>query len=246
VVSASPFATGGNCPPKAKRCSGARRSPVRASRNVVRPGRRDGGTTLIFRLSKPAVLRITIVRVYPSCKRLGSFLVRAHSGVNRVRFRSRLRGRALPEGGYRLVIRARGATRDAAAVPIVVARGKITKEQIHKARSTSACSGPVAQLASASTDPSPVVARDGDNSGGGVAASIKRGVKAPCVEAAGAVSRAAKGLSDRVSGAAPDDPLNDPFVITLLGFLALASALLGGLVLAHLARVSGFRDRGSA
>jgi hypothetical protein len=219
---------------------------VRASRNVVRPGRRDGGTTLIFRLSKPAVLRITVVRVYPSCARLGSFVVRAHSGVNRVRFRGRLRGRALPVGGYRLVIRARGATRDAAAVPIVVARGKITKEQIRDARSASACGGPVAQLASASTDPSAVGAPYEDNSGGGVLASVNKGVKAPFVEAAGAVARGAKGLSDRLNGAAPDDPFNDPFVMTVLGLLALASALLGGLVLAHLARVTGFRDRRGA
>jgi hypothetical protein len=233
--------------PKPTRCSkSARRSHVRASRSVVRPGRRNGGTTLIFRLSKPAVLRVTIVRVYPSCKRLGSYVVRAHAGVNRVRFRGRLRGRALPEGGYRLVIRARGATRDAASVPIVVARGKITKDQIRKARSASVCGGPVAQLASASTDPSAVAARDDDNSGGGVVSSIERRVKAPFVEAAGAVARSAKGVSDRLSSAAPDDPLKDPFIITLLGVLALASALLGGLVLAHIARVTGFRDRHGA
>jgi hypothetical protein len=213
---------------------------VRASRGVVHPGRKSGGTTLIFRLSQPAVLRITIVRVYPSCKRLGTFTVRAHSGVNRVRFRGRFRGRALPEGGYRLVIRARGATRDAAAVPIVVARGKITKEQIRKARSTSVCGGPIAQLASASTDPSAVAGKgDGDGSGG-LVGSVKDRVKAPFVEAAGVVGGAAKGLSEGVTDAA--GPLSDPFVITLIGFLALASALLGGLVLAHLARIAGFRD----
>jgi hypothetical protein len=166
---------------------------VRVSRSVVRPGRKSGGTTLIFRLSRPAVLRVTIVRVYPSCKRLGSFVVRAHAGVNRVRFRGRLRGRALPEGGYRLVIRARGATRDAAAVPIVVARGKITKEQIRKARSVSVCSGAVAQLASAWTDPSAVVARgDGDGSGGGLVAAVKDRVKAPFEDAAGVVGRTAR------------------------------------------------------
>jgi hypothetical protein len=215
---------------------------VRASRGVVRPGRKGGGTTLIFRLSRPAVLRVTIVRVYPSCKRLGSFVVRAHAGVNRIRFRGRLRGRALPEGGYRLVIRARGATRDAAAVPIVVARGKITKEQMRKARSASVCSGAVAQLATASTDPSAVAGRDdGDGSRGGLVAAVKDRVKAPFVEAAGVVGGTAKGLSDRVTGAA-DSPLSDPFVITLIGFLALASALLGGLVLAHLVRIAGFRD----
>jgi hypothetical protein len=216
---------------------------VGVSRSVVRPGRRNGGTTLIFRLSRPTVLRISIVRVFPSCKRLGSFVVRAHAGVNRVRFRGRLRGRALPEGGYRLIIRARGATRDAAAVPIVVARGQITKAQIRKARRASVCSGPVAQLASASTDSSAAAARDdGDGSGGGLVAAVKDRVKAPFVETAGVVGSAAKGLSDRFTGAVTDSPFSDPFVITLIGFLALGSALLGGLVLAHLARIAGFRD----
>ena len=214
---------------------------MRASRGVVRPGRKGGGTTLIFRLSEPTVLRVTIVRVYPSCKRLGTFTVRAHSGVNRVRFRGRFRGRALPEGGYRLVIRARGATRDAAAVPIVVARGTITKEQIRKASSASVCSGPIAQLATASTDLSAAAAGDdGKGSGGGIVGAVKNRVKMPFEEAAGVVGAAAKGLSDGVTDAA--GPLSDPFVITLIGFLALASAVLGGLVLAHLARVAGFRD----
>jgi hypothetical protein len=214
---------------------------VRVSRSVVRPGRKGGGTTLIFRLSRPAVLRVTILRVYPSCERLGSFVVRAHAGVNRVRFGGRLRGRALPEGGYRLVIRARGAPRDAAAVPIVVAHGKITKEQNRKARSSSVCSGAIAQLGSASTDPSAVAARDDGDSSGGLVATVEDRVRAPFEEAAGVVGSTVKGLADRVSGAA-DGPLSDPFVITLIGFLALASALLGGLVLAHLARIAGFRD----
>lgn len=243
-MTVGPFTAAGGCPPEPKRCTAgdrARRSPVRSSRGVVRPGRKGGGTTLIFRLSRPAVLRITIVRVYPSCKRLGTFTVRARSGVNRVRFRGRFRGRALSEGGYRLVIRARGATRDAAAVPIVVARGKITKAQIRKARTATVCSGPIAQLASGSTDSSAVAARDdGNGSSGGLVAAVKDRVKAPFVDAAGAIGGAAKGLSKDVADAA--SPLSDPFVITLIGFLALASALLGGLVLAHLVRVAGFRD----
>jgi hypothetical protein len=60
-----------------------------------------------------------------------------------------------------------------------------------------------------------------------VVSAVKKGVKAPA-EAAGAVARSAKGLSDRLAGAAPDDPFNGPFVMTVLGLLALASALLGG------------------
>jgi hypothetical protein len=124
-------------------------------------------------------------------------------------------------------------------VPIVIARGKITRDQIRKARSASVCSGPIARLASALNDPSAVAAlEDGNGSDGGLVAAVK----APLEEGAGVVGSTVKGLSDRVADAATAGPLSDPFVITLIGALALASALLGGLVLVHLARIAGFRD----
>src|SRR5512132_2078100 len=86
----------------------------------------------------------------------------------------------------------------------------------------------------------PAARDDGNGSGGGLVAAVKDRVKAPFVDAAGVVGGAARGLSEGVADAA--GPLSDPFVITLIGLLALASALLGGLVLAHLARIAGFRN----
>jgi hypothetical protein len=201
------------------------------------PGRKGGGTTLTFRLSRPTVLRITIVRVYPSCKRLGSFTVRAHAGVNRVRFRGRLRGRPLPAGGYRLVVRARGAQRDAAAVPIVIARGKTSKAEIRKARTRSMCSNPVADIGLPAND----------SSGTQAPGSGRRrvdAIKDPIVGALSAVAGTAKSLVDGVTGAADGSPFDDPFVLTVIALLLAAVALLATLLLAQIVRVSMREDLG--
>jgi hypothetical protein len=197
---------------------------------VVRPGRRNGGTTLIFRLTKPAVLEITIVRVFPSCKRIGSFSVRAHAGVNRVQFRGRFRGRALPVGGYRLVVRARGAERAAAAVPIVIARGEASRVAVETARNGKVCSEPIAEIGFASA----AGAHDDTESAGG-SRLIDR-AKDPIVRAAGAVAGAAQDLLGRATGplGGEDEPFDDPFVLTIIGLFLVAICLLGTLLLAQI------------
>jgi hypothetical protein len=194
----------------------------------VRPGRRNGGTTLIFRLTKPAVLHVTIVRVFPSCKRIGSFSVRGHAGVNRVRFRGRFRGRALPVGGYRLVVRARGAERAAAAVPIVIARGKASRVAIDTARNGKVCSESIGEVSFVSA----AATRDDAESGGG-GGRIDR---APIVGAAGAVAGAARDLLGRATGplGGEDAPLDDPYVLTIIGLLLVVVCLLGTLLLAQI------------
>jgi hypothetical protein len=194
----------------------------------VRPGRRNGGTTLIFRLTKPAVLHVTIVRVFPSCKRIGSFSVRAHAGVNRIRFRGRFRGRALPVGGYRLVVRARGAERAAAAVPIVIARGKASRVAMDTARNGKVCSESIGEVSLVSA----AATRDDTESGGG-GGRIDR---APIVGVAGAVADAARDLLGRATGplGGEDQPLDDPYVLTIIGLLLAVVCLLGTLLLAQI------------
>jgi hypothetical protein len=220
---------------------------VRASRTIVRPGRKRGGTTLVFRLSRRATLRITVMRVYPSCQRVGAFTVRARSGMNRIRFRGRLRGRPLPEGGYRLIVRARGARRDAAAIPIVIANGKTSTAELRKARRTTVCSEPVADFVPAPTGPEPAAgALDGGDekgSGGGALATNVNRVKAPLADAAGAIRKQAKALPKAVKDAVTDSPFDDPFVLTVIALMVLSTAALGALVLSHVARATGFRNR---
>jgi hypothetical protein len=197
---------------------------------VVRPGRRNGGTTLIFRLTKPAILHVTIVRVFPSCKRIGSFNVRAHAGVNRIRFRGRFRGRVLPVGGYRLVVRARGAERAAAAVPIVIARGEASRVAVDTARNAKVCSESVEEIGFVSAAGTP-----DDTEGGGGGGRIDRATD-PIVGAAGAVAGAARDLLGRATGPlrGEDDPFDDPYVLTIVGLLLLVICLLGTLLLAQI------------
>ncbi len=193
---------------------------------------------LIFRLTKPAVLRVTIVRVFPSCERIGSFSVRAHAGVNRIRFRGRFRGRALPVGGYRLVVRARGAERAAAAVPIVIARGQASRAALDTARTGSTCSEQIAEIGFVSA-----VGHDDTQSGSG-GGRIGRpadpvvGAAGALVGAAGAVAGAGRDLLGEATGAlgVEDRPLGDPFVLTLIGVLLIVICLLATMLLAQIVR----------
>jgi hypothetical protein len=187
---------------------------------------------------------VTIVRVFPSCKRIGSFSVRAHAGVNRIRFRGRFRGRALPVGGYRLVVRARGAERAAAAVPIVIARGEALRVAINTARNGKVCSESTGEIGFASA----AGAHDDTESGGGSSGGGGRLDRAtdPIVGAAGAVAGATKDLLDRAPAplGGENDPFDDPFVLTIMGLFLVAICLLGTLLLAQIVHArNAIRER---
>jgi hypothetical protein len=203
----------------------------------VRPGQRNGGTTLVFSLRKGTVVRFTVVRVYPSCERVGSFSVRAQAGVNRVRFRGRLGRRPLAEGTYRLVAQARGSETAAATVTIVVARGDTSSGELRRARGANACSAAEAHEIEAAIGAAP--ARPAHNGGGGIKA---RSVADPVVGVAKAVAKKAKMLKERITAAVEENVFSDPFVLLVVGLFTLAFALLGTLVLLQVVRLMGLRD----
>jgi hypothetical protein len=207
----------------------------------VHLGRKNGGTTLVFRLTSPSLLQIKVVRVYPTCSVVGSFTVRARAGVNRIRFRGRFRGRPLPVGGYRLIVRARGASRDAAVLPIVVARGRTNPAAVRKAKKTIVCNQPIADFDASDAVAAGAVTSNDTASGGGLLATIKQRLKAPAAKVAGAVARTARGLTERVKNPS-DDLLQHPLLLTLVGVVALISAILGGMALIELARTRRFRS----
>jgi hypothetical protein len=186
-------------------------------------------------VTRPAVLRITVFRVYPSCERIGSFRVRVRAGVNRVRFRGRIRGRALAPGGYRLVVRARGAKRDAAAIPIVIARGSPTRAQVRKARTTVVCDQQVAHVFVAGAPPA---ADPPDSSGDGGLASMAKKVTGPVSKTARAALGKARELGAGV-GARVDEPFHDPSILALLALLVLASCAFGLLLITYLLKEAG-------
>lgn len=211
---------------------------MHASKAVVQPGRRNGGTTLVFTLRERTVVRFTVVRVYPSCERIGSFSVRAHAGVNRVRFGGRLGRRPLPEGTYRIVAQARGRETAAATVTIVVARGETSPHELRRARGANACSAAEAHEIETAIGAAP--ARAAHHGGGG---GIKaRSVADPILGAAKAVVKKAKRLKEGITAAVDNNVFADPFVLLLVGLFTLAFALLGTLVLLQVVRILGLRN----
>ena len=202
--------------------AGTSRAPilVRASKSIVRPGRRDGGTTLVFTLKKGTVVRFTIVRVYPSCERIGSFRVRAHAGINRVRFRGRLGGRPLAEGTYRVVAQARGQERAAATVTIVVVRGKMSSAELRRARRANACSAWEAHEIDTVVGVAPAGSSDDDRP------SKTTSITDPVVGAVKKAVKKAKSLPLRRLPAFDDDYRSSTWIV----FIAVMSALTCGLV----------------
>ena len=62
-------------------------------------------TTLVFVLRRPALVEFVVVQVSPACRRIGTFRVRGHRGVNRVRLGGRVAHHLLGPGTYRIVAR---------------------------------------------------------------------------------------------------------------------------------------------
>jgi hypothetical protein len=202
---------------------------VRTTRSTVRPDRKDGATTIVFELSRPAIVRFTVVRVSPTCEWVGSFRVRAHAGVNRIPFRGRLHGRALPEGTYRLLVRARGARGNAAAIRIVVVDGPpLSADELRGARNANVCgetstvnseAAETAPGTSAPPEPRPPATRDR--------------AEGPIAGAAGKVGRRAKALGTEFAKVVQDPTSFHPLVwaalacsILLLSLAALPPAAL--------------------
>jgi hypothetical protein len=74
--------------------------------------------TIVFRTKRAGVVVFSVQRVSPTCQFVGFFRVRAHRGVNRVRFRGRINGTLLAPGTYRL--EARAAHRRIARITVVI------------------------------------------------------------------------------------------------------------------------------
>jgi hypothetical protein len=200
-----------------------RQRGVRSTRPTVRPDRRNGATTIVFRLSRPAVVRFTVVRVSPTCERIGAFRVRAHAGVNRVPFRGRLQGRALSQGTYRLLVRALGAGADAAALNVVVVRGKpLSVEELRQARRANVCGvtttvdGEAAETALGTPSP-PSDAPRSDAKSGSADGSIAAG--------AGTIGRGAKILGTRFTKAIENPSSVHPLVWAALALSIFLLAL---------------------
>lgn len=89
-------------------------------------------TTVIFTLKRAAVVRFSVMRIAPDCRHIGSVVLRGHQGMNRVRFRGRVAGRALPPGTYEL--RSSGVR-----TRIVIFKRTPLPEEVAAARASNTC-----------------------------------------------------------------------------------------------------------
>jgi hypothetical protein len=94
-----------------------------------------------FLLSEPGTVVFRVEEISPHCRYVGRFLVRGRSGRNVVRFRGRLRGRALPPGTYRVTAWVRGQTARQIKTTVVVFARPAGRAEIASARLRNACEG---------------------------------------------------------------------------------------------------------
>jgi len=106
---------------------------------------------------------------------------------------------------------------------------------VRKARNGSTCTAPIADLG---TEAAPGVAAN-DEPGAGGRLDL---VKDPVTRVAGAVAGAASGLGDRITEGVEGSPLDDPFVLTIVGLFLLLITFMGTLLLAQIVRTMGIRE----
>jgi hypothetical protein len=217
------------------------------ARFVNRPGLgRRQGTMLSFVLSAPARVRFTVLGEAPACRPLGTFSMRGHRGMNRMRFLGRLRGRRLPPGTYTIIprIARRGQQRALASIAVEI----VSTEQppaAATARVRPECPRPSAFAAlptqSESGADSAFIANGVSVGASQVGVGAKRGTAA-----SGVATQAAAATDERPLARVPvlSDLLPDeaPVPPTTLAVLALAAVGLGSLVLIML--VLRFFQRG--
>ncbi len=110
------------------------------------------GLWITFWLSRPGTIVFLIDEVAPECRYVGKFLVRGQAGRNAVRFRGRLRGRALDPGTYRLTAHPRGnRARLVTGVTVVILDHPPGPAKIVPGRASNTCPGGVPPSARAAS-----------------------------------------------------------------------------------------------
>jgi hypothetical protein len=210
---------------------------MRVTKKIVRPGRK-GATTIVFTIRRHSPVRFTVVRVYPTCKRVGSFTVKAHAGENRIRFTGEFRGRPLSEGVYRILAQIRGQEKAVATATVIVAKNDRNARKLRRVRTT-ACSQQQAQEIEVAIDALPT-----DSTNGVVAAMLD-----PVKDAVKGVARTAKKLvttvqavPHRLADVIPGEGLSDKIFLTLVALGLLMITLMSTVVLMSLTRF-GYRER---
>jgi hypothetical protein len=117
-------------------------SKLHATRPWVRSGARTGATRIVFRLHRRGLVHFILTQIAPRCRRIGTFAVRAHPGLNSFRLPGRFHGRPLPPGTY--VLSGTVVGRPILGVTIVVTTKRPTATEVARARARNVCGGRLA------------------------------------------------------------------------------------------------------
>jgi hypothetical protein len=121
-------------------------------------------TTFVYRLVKAGKVVFTIRQVSPACALVGSFVVRAHKGMNKTPFRGRVHGRPLGPGTYEVTVRTPNGSTLLRTTFVVVDSGVPSPAAIAAARQENVCA---ARAALASIFTASVLAASGSESASG-------------------------------------------------------------------------------
>lgn len=123
----------------------------------------------MFVLRKPALVEFIVIEIAPDCRRVGRFRAVGQTGINRVRFRGRIGGRALGPGTYRIMARTVPGGRALVDTELVIV-SRPERDEIASGRRANACgtklsgqSTSSSSTASASTPAKPTVATPSAN-----------------------------------------------------------------------------------
>lgn len=119
---------------------------------ISRSGPRSRRQTILrFVLAKPALVEFVLIRVAPDCRPVGRFRVKGHAGKNRVRFRGRIKGRALRPGTYVIRARTLPARRALTETKLVIFKRRPLPEELSAAQASNTCRSTDSDTSSSST-----------------------------------------------------------------------------------------------
>jgi hypothetical protein len=176
---------------------------------------------LVLDLPEAGLVRLSLIEVFPACRRVATFTVRGHRGTNEIPLRRKLTREPLNPGTYEIGVRNPNGVLKRARFA-VFASAKPSNSELRTALQRSNCGSSISAAASASGSRAlpQVVARDGTVDFVLAAAAVRTGRDTHSRETA------ARGAPERVSRMLVPPMLDDSAAARLCGILLLAFAAL--------------------
>lgn len=137
--------------PAPQNVSSTQQAAAHATRTYITTSKRSKRRPLVvkFRLAHRARVVFTVFELYPNCRRVTSFVVAGHRGVNRVKVRRKIAGKLLEPGTYRINARVAGGT-PLFQLVLAVVKTRPTAKQLAFERNRNACASPALALVTSS------------------------------------------------------------------------------------------------